>query len=664
MNAVFILDDCRANAEQLSATLQALLADGCHCLVLDDLKDFRRQSRRFHAGLVLVELMQAQRNGFELAATLSRQSRFQVVLCSAREQPADLAWAAARGIRHVVNRRLGLVALSAWIVSVLEGKPPSAQATAGSRIRPLPPVCSELAGLTAPQAATDSLDAARQQLRALCGGAWSELVMALEADHPDALWPWPDKIAARWQELCSLLGFLRLPVPATDLTGVMALGATLGVEYSSAHSAEAGQAITSALVSTVCQQALHSETDQPMRSWQQLASLVLMLRHTGCQSTDKNIQSLCHESGAASMAVLYDPPDTAPGIIGSTGITSSAYHCWRTHISDCLHHLPVPARDNAGHWLVSMYKLRSFLETRLEIENRERPEPGGDLTGWYHVVHALYRIFCHLQVPRMPGSQRPELPWELCDVVLDLKALLSNPGTHGLPPESAISRLMALDLCFALSGNSDHRAEQQSLAGGLRLLSRPAQLVSMLASDSEAAGTLLTELLHELSLLLEGARRWQVVRVESLVALLMLCYRQIQHSPDLLGHRRWRLVLGRAHRQLCRMLDQAACWQNPAGKRDSVQINRLIDDMFGLLNPQDQASILRDSVARDTSARDNPARNDPHRDWLDCLRLNRRLKQLLEQQRREQMDYSTLIRSVLSEQHGLIQRRLAGIHVV
>lgn len=593
MKAVFILDDCRRNAEQLADYLRP--ADDFSCIVLDELGDFRRQARQFSSGVVLVELVQSSVNGFELAAALSRQSRFPVVLLSGREQPADTAWARARGIHFIFNRRHGLHALLQYIRCLLDGITPAQLTEALTRVAQLP---ASVQMATEDEPAPDDLNLAREQLRQLTAELWSELLTELEEAGT--------RTPERWQHLHAALGFLQIPLPADNLPAIVGLGQDLG--------ADAPDKSLRYMLGRLCDQALQS--GQP--AWQELLQLVLVIQHLQAEGQD----TVCMEVKAAAVAALYDPP-VQPGN-GAMQID------WQQVLVSTLERLPILEQRSLEQWHVSIYKLRSWLQHCIELMSADIP-----LLCWYRLIDVFYRVLSHLLVPLLPGSPRSELPVELRDAALHMQ---TNP-TGLVVPDTLFISLVALDLAYSRQTGKTRLAEQYSLAAGLQLLSRPGKLVSRLIADTQQAGTLLAEVRHELQLLLEGARRWQVGNIESLVSLMLLCYRQLEQRHELLEQRQWRLVLGRAHRQLCRMLDQAAAWQTPDKKREAARTSRLLDELFLLLNPSEE----------------QPARDD----WQLCLRLNQRIRLLGDLQRREKLDCSMLVRALLGEQQILMQQHVA-----
>lgn len=670
MTAVFILDDCRRNATQLALGLQSASSGQLSCVVLEDLSHFRQISRHYKRGVVLVELVRQQGNGFELAAALSRQTRFPVVLLSAREQPADEAWALARGIRHVFDRRQGIAQLQSVVNRLLDGtlpEPPHRSSLELPRCPVLPhavtafeqwcsPGCEGACDASTPAVLPDDAASARQALLRLCATLWSELVSDLDSDDTLLL---PPRLMPRWNELCALLVFLQEAAPAPDLNGVMSLGIVLRANNLDSTS----ETDVRGLVMAVCQQALRAAPDKAAGHRLMLAQLALTIRLLRWAEHDDAITRLCIALEQELIPGLYDPPRTG----SKTTLCLSPPSRWQDVIKETFDSVAEPWLAPSTHWHVSLYKLRSWLECRAETcahaqihDDLTRNAPG--FASWFRCINLMYRVFAHLQIPQLPGATQWPIPVELTDVLKEVCALIAQPcfAQEGLAlPESVISRLMALDLGFALADDREQRTAQTSLASGLKLLARPEKLVALLWVDNQSAGTLLAELLHELSLLLEGARRWQVVGVESLVTLLILCYRRIRQHAEWLEHRSWRLALGRAHRQLCRMLDQAAAWQAPvknsgAKDRGSAQLARVMNDLFGLLNPKLASSFLLSGIPH----------GHTQQSWLDCLSLNRRLKQLVELQRTEHIDNAMLILSLISEQHAHIQQQIAGTHTV
>src|SRR5690606_30006476 len=137
-------------------------------------------------------------------------------------------------------------------------------------------------------------------------------------------------------------------------------------------------------------------------------------------------------------------------------------------------------------------------------------------------------------------------------------------------------------------------------------------------------GTALSEVTHELRVLTDGAQRLGVGRVESLSRLMLDCYQQLAIHPGLLQQKTLRLSLGRAHRTLCRLLDQAAAWQPLDQPAVGLSVSQVIDDLFT------QFDLTRQTVSSVTVMGDgigSPATRQAA--WMQCQSLNRRLRQLI-----------------------------------
>ena len=639
MNTVFILDDNRRNALQLSQCLQAMGA--FTCIALDSLADFRRQSRHCREGVVLVELVQSRSNGFELAAALLHQSRFPVILISSRGLPADSAWAKARGIQHIVERRQGLCALLACINNVLQGAP-VCTAIAEAVPEPLLPTAVQHFVSAADTPEPDTQLAA-QRLRTFCVGLWRELITELKP-VTEVSSPWPVKAEALWQQLCSLLVFLQIPVPAAELRSVVVLGAELEV----AHVDHRQHSLLVIVAKTLCRQAMQTSAD-----WRRLLQLTLLIRtlteaESEAASTEQaQLKELCIAIEDVAIPCLYGPPPVS----SATKTAVPAQDGWQQVVASVLIQLPALDMTTLEHWHVSIYQLRSWLDCYIEISTTSSLPAEQSVRAWSQLISVLYNILSHLLLPLASGLRRSRCPPDLCAATAEL-VMLAADTKDLVPSHTLMRRLMALELSPAVSIPVHQRTEQQLLAAGLCLLSRPAQLLGQLVADHQQAGTLLVELRHELRLLLEGARRWKVVHVESLVTLMTLCYQRIDGNPQLLGQRRWRLILGRAHRHLCRLLDHAAVWQTPVRKNEASRYNRLLDDLFLLLDPEqykDAQLALQPGVKKD---------------WQHCLRFNRRIRLLMQAQQREQIDCSTLIQTLVAGQHKLLQQHVTVPSVV
>ena len=636
MSTVFILNDNRRNALQLSQCLQSM--GGYTCVELNSLADFRRQSRQYHEGVVLVELVQSRSNGFELAAALLHQSRFPVILLSSRGLPADSAWAKARGIQHFIERRQGLSALLAGINNVVQGLPVCAEMPEELTEPVLPAAVQQFASAVG-VLDFDPDQAARGQLRTLCAGLWLELLTELKP-VTEISSPWPAKAKLLWQQLCALLVFLQIPAPAAELRSVVVLGAELEL----GQSTEAEQSLLVMLA-----KALRSQAVQTGANWRKLMQLALLIRTLARAESAEyaQLKELCDVIENVAIPGLYGP--ASPSCPAQTVLPGQGD--WQHVVASALGQLPTLDMTTLEHWQVSIYQLRSWLDCYLEVSPSNSLSAEQAALEWSQLVRVLYNILSNLLLPLASGIRPSTCPPDLRAAAAELVALAADAKDQA-PPITLMRRLIALELSSALSISLHQRTEQQLLAAGLRLLSQPAQLVAQLVSDHQQSGTLLAELRQELRVLLEGARRWKVVHVENLVTLMMLCYQRIDSDPQLLGQQRCRLILGRAHRYLCRLLDHAAVWRTPVRKNEVSRYNRLLDDLFLLLDPEEYTSVQR------------PVQPCKHKDWLGCLRYNRRIRQLMELQWREQIDCSTLIRAQVAEQSRLLQQHVTVQSVV
>lgn len=124
-----------------------------------------------------------------------------------------------------------------------------------------------------------------------------------------------------------------------------------------------------------------------------------------------------------------------------------------------------------------------------------------------------------------------------------------------------VGQIAALECRIAFRLPDDEA--RYSLASGLFHLPRPGRICQEMQRDRQrhgggVAGPWQPELIRELEVLVAGARELGVLKVEALAAMTLELHRQWWHAaidaPQL-------VMLDFAHRQLCRLLDQAAAWQ-------------------------------------------------------------------------------------------------------
>lgn len=185
---------------------------------------------------------------------------------------------------------------------------------------------------------------------------------------------------------------------------------------------------------------------------------------------------------------------------------------------------------------------------------------------------------------------------------------------------------------------------QQVLAAELHVL--PA----MGCADSrDVAGVQPQHVLRDLRLLLKGARILNVQRIESLVLVMIELYRQMLNQPAFADAPGTRKVALRAHRSLCRMLDQAAVWQAPGNAR------RVINSLYAWLERWRGASHRLNGLPA-AAVNERPA---SHHDqaWQGCLATNRRLRKLVRHQH-DLDNIRALLLELLRSQEESIRRQV------
>jgi hypothetical protein len=124
--------------------------------------------------------------------------------------------------------------------------------------------------------------------------------------------------------------------------------------------------------------------------------------------------------------------------------------------------------------------------------------------------------------------------------------------------------------------------------------------------------------------LLKGARILNAQRIEALVLVMMEVYQEMLSCPDFSVQPDISKALPRAHRSLCRMLDQAALWHAPGNAR------RMINRLYVCLERWrgDRGLAIRPAF---NTIRECPAGHNDHA-WRRCMATNHRLRKLLRQQ--------------------------------
>lgn len=298
-----------------------------------------------------------------------------------------------------------------------------------------------------------------------------------------------------------------------------------------------------------------------------------------------------------------------------------------------------PLHQRLAAVMVSVYKLRSLF-------GLSAPQGVPDNKShrcWQRVIACVYELVCH-------GVLRPEQlkPADISDLNKCLLELVSCCQSGVLPADNVVMNLVALELTVAGRQLSGAGAEHQLLAAGLHRLPRPDGIVSEILDDIKQSGTVLSEITHELALLTEGARRLGVGRVESLSRLLLDCYQQLTLQPELLQHKSRRMALGRAHRVLCRLLDQAAAWLPLDQESGGHTLSAVISDLFVQF---DQSGRCSDITQGGGVASQYVHSN--HLAWRQCQALNLRVRQLIRRSG-NLSEYRSLITELLREQQTVI----------
>lgn len=294
------------------------------------------------------------------------------------------------------------------------------------------------------------------------------------------------------------------------------------------------------------------------------------------------------------------------------------------------------------HLMVGIYKLRSWFEFgKHAVAEADR----GHLR-WRLVLGCLYECICH-------GVQQSDaLTADDIKVLTNVvQGLQRCPERGQQPSDSELMNLAALEITVYRRLQAGSDLEHQVLAAGLNRLPRPESIVPELMRDIPQSGTVLSEITHELMLLTEGARQLGVVTVESLARLLLDCYQHIAARPELLQRKTLRLAVGRAHRVLCRLLDQAAAWLPLDQGGGGQTLSAVIDDLFVHFDYSAQPSTAVTAIGAVTGT------DCGHAAWVRCQSLNRRLRQLT--RRADNLSaYRSLMAELLNEQQSVMAPHL------
>jgi len=651
MACFLIVDDDADNAAQLASGL-SLATSGAHEFAwVNNLADYREWRRQHRADLILVELMRNQANGFSLAAALARQSAPQVVLLSDRRLESDVLWAAARGIRHVLSRCVGTATLAQQLIRLI--MPPetveqvwSIEQAEPRRAPELQLRLSELSSHPSLREASNSDVAAPPDAAAiLCA-----LIRDLIADTFALLHALPavqltstlstTPCARRVCQICNALLFL----PAAER--LSAEGLCNGTVHQFIWRIETLLAKTLLPTRSIDKSpAEKKQLERVMQVFRQLTippeptETCLMLFALGTIHAD-------HPMLRAALAARY----AGPCVSNKNRLLARAKSAdWLEHglaeIANDLGDLK-PAHQRLSAVNVRVYKLRARLDLSAEYGLADNQTQ----QGWRMIAACLYQYTCHCLL-RTSVIGEADIT-SLRNIVCELQCYTQQGVSV---PDRLLVMLAAAEISAARHIQAAEGHEHQMLAAGLHRLPKPAGLVAALLDDVRQSGTALSEIRHELQLLTEGASRLGVARVEGLSRLLQDCYQQLSRETELLQQKRLRLALGRAHRVLCRLLDQAAAWRPLDEPYLESAAQKVTHELFLLFPvPRHKSSVID---AKPSSANSGRNRADADAGWAHCQSINSRLRQILRQGGNAN-DYRSLMTALLREQHTLIAAHL------
>ena len=658
MACFLIIDDNTDHAHKLADSLMLALNGEHDVACVGNLDDYRAWRRSHRADLILVELMRHQSNGFSLAAALARQTKSPIVLLSDRRLESDLLWAAARGIRHVLSRRAGTAVLAQQLQHLLTPLRPTGhshpelQADSVPLPGPLPGPQQEVnlsdVDFQQPMIANDSSissvsSEAVTTLTALIREMVADIYALLQSSPAVQLTSMlsATPCAARAQRLCHALSFL----PAAEhlsadaiasgtvrhfIWRIESLLATDVVSAPPGHHQAAGSERIGQVMRVLQQQIIQPEPTE----------LLLILCTLGVLTAN-------HPTLRASLAERYGGHYNCPPIKPMAGGDSAVWlEKMLAVIAATLGGIK-PVHQQLSAMMVSVYKLRASLQISAEHGFAEH----SIWQGWQMIAACLYQYSCHCLL-------RPDIFSDadlnsLCKLISDLR---QSAGSGVLPPDELFNQLAAAEICACRWSQAGDGLEHQMLAAGLHQLPRPDGIVSALLDDIRQSGTSLSEISHELQLLTQGASRLGVMRVESLSRLMQDCYQLLSREPERLQQqKKLRLVLGRAHRVLCRLLDQAAAWRPLDEPHLEIAAQKSIHELFMLFPQARQGSPASETEALTEHVQINPS--EAAAEWKHCQSINTRLRQIL-RQRGNINEYRSLMTELLREQHTLMAKYL------
>lgn len=700
MSCLLIVDDDITGATQFADSLRRALGGHDNIVCLEGVSAYRVWRRTGHADLILVELMRHQSNGFSIAAAIARQSKTPVVLLSDRRQMSDLHWASARGIPRVLSRHRGLAVL-AHDIKVLLGRevsPPVEDKAVLAAPVGIDELCASpsAALLTClyedlrqwnPDHGSERWIVSKRQLNSLnwlknllCFVRQAALRDAIKGlvnlEHASA----EASVFAHQRVL-----FLLMPEPAWVLQKLASevaegifndLPSVQGVHESSLLTAspqflpcrdllnaisflpKAGAAVGAAgpalnirdfIIQTQCLLAWQPDSNAdelpaglagmmyvlgrlPVRPT--LAEACLMLSNLGAPQP-------CRLLLNASLAERYfctgtDVPDklagtqpSSPWLVDNLAAIGNKLDCQE------------PFHQRLSHVMVSVYKLRARLD--MQVEQCESTRSAW--RQWQMIARCLYE-YCSLEVLRSDAWSE----FDLKNLRVHVHDLQQCAEQSTLPPDRVFLSLAAAEICSARRFQGSDRYEHQTLAAGLHRLPTPDTIVSGLVDDVRQSGSLMSEVRYELHLLSEIAQQLGVERVESLSRLMQDVYQLLSKQPDLLRRKDLKLTLNRAHRVLCRVLDQAAAWQPLTERGLELSVRRTINALFELF-PEQQS--WRQGQEPERTERASALTVTQNANLAQCVSINRRLRLLL-RHRRNLEEYRSLMLELLREQHTLI----------
>ena len=662
MACFLIVDDNADHAQKLADSLKLALNGEHDVACVGNLDDYRGWRRSHRADLILVELMRHQSNGFSLAAALARQTKSPIVLLSDRRLESDLLWAAARGIRHVLSRRAGTAVLAQQLQHLLKPLRPTGLSRPEWQAELEPASGSGSGSASGPGSEVNLSDGGRQQtmiadsfssstassdpvttLTALIRDMVADIYALLQSSPAVQLTSMlsATPCAARAQRLCHALSFL----PAAEHLSAAAIAsgtvrhfiwriesllATDRVSAPPGHHQIAGSDRTGQVMRVLQQQIIQPEPTE----------LSLILCTLGVLPAN-------HPTLKSFLTERYGGHYNCPPVKPMAGADSAVWlERMLAVIAATLGGIK-PVHQRLSAMMVSVYKLRASLQISAEHGFAEH----STWQGWQMIAACLYQYSCHCLL-RSDVFSDADLN-SLSKIISDLRQFA---GSGVLPPDELFNQLAAAEICASRWSQAGDGLEHQMLAAGLHQLPKPDGIVSALLGDIRQSGTSLSEISHELQLLTEGASRLGVMRVESLSRLMQDCYQLLSREPERLQQqKKLRLVLGRAHRVLCRLLDQAAAWRPLDEPHLEIAAQKSIHELFMLFPQAKQGSPVSETESLTEHLPINPSESAA--EWKHCQSINTRLRQIL-RQRGNINEYRSLMTGLLREQHTLMAKYL------